>query len=61
MGRVQDGDIPCLTLKDKRYIFKEENKIFSMTYDKLLNMLWNISEKNQYVQYLTEKREWYGT
>ncbi len=62
MGSVQDWDIPFLTLKEKRDIFKEEDKIFSMTYDKLLNKLWNMREQNQgdqYVQYLTEKKEWY--
>eukprot|EP00794_Sanderia_malayensis_P012417 gene12417-13702_t len=59
---VQDGDIPCLTLKEKRDIFKEEDKMFSMTYDKLLNKLWNMHEQNQgdqYVHYLTETKERY--
>ena len=62
IGGVQDEDIPCLTLKEKKDVFKEEDKVFSMRYDKLLNKLWNMHEQNQadqYVQYLTEKRERY--
>ena len=52
-------NIPSVTLKQKRQLFRKEDKLFSAVYDKLLNKFWKMSEKGQlenYQNYLSEQK-----
>ena len=57
-GPREDG-IPCVTLKDKKQAFNEEDKAFSAVYDKLVNKMWSMHQRNQMDEYISEKRERY--
>ena len=60
--RLREDRIPCVTLKNKKQAFNEEDKAFSAVYDKLVNKMWSMHQRNQmdeYISYLSENRERY--
>ena len=57
-------NVPSVTLKQKRQLFRKEDKLFSTVYDKLLNKFWKMSEKGQLENYqndLSEQKEFLGS
>ena len=61
---LSSENVPSVTLKQKRQLFRKEDKLFSTVYDKLLNKVWKMSEKGQleiYQNYLSEQKEFLGS
>ena len=42
-----DKNVPVITLKKKKVLFKKEDRLFSSTYDKLLNKAWKMAEEGR--------------
>ena len=42
-----DKDVPVITLKKKKVLFKKEDRLFNSTYDKLLNKAWKMAEEGR--------------
>ena len=61
---LSSENVPSVTLKQKRQLFRKEDKLLKTVYDKLLNKFWKMSEKGQlenYQNYLSEQKEFLGS